>query len=477
MNILDTFFTVAAQYATRTAIVEPSGRTITYEALVHESALVAENWSQRGIITGNRVLVAMPLGIDLYIALAALWRLGAVAVFPEPALGLAGVRHAARTTSPQAFLGGGKYRLLRYIIPELWKVPAVLSVSHQGVFTDRVTDVSPDAPALISFTSGSTGLPKAIVRSHRLLAEQNARVHEFLFPVHMHEIDLVAFPVFVIANLSLGITSVLPNWNLRRHDKADSARLLTYMKEQTVTRALIPPSICEKLVSQSETLPLSTIFTGGGPVFPDIIERLQNLNSDMEIVLIYGSTEAEPIAHISSRDIMPEDWQAMKKGAGLLAGPPIGRVQLMIRDDEIIVTGDHVNKGYLDSKQDISTKIELEGDIWHRTGDAGRLDADGRLWLLGRVDGKVGATYPFMIETAARFWPGVTRSALIDINGKGILVLEGDASHFSLWQRQAETMDGITDGLTLRHISAIPLDKRHRSKIDYVSLRKMLNAS
>ena len=69
---------------------------------------------------------------------------------------------------------------------------------------DPIADVAADHPALISFTSGSTGQPKGIVRSHGFLAAQNACVRELIAPQREDETDLVAFPVFVIANLGAG---------------------------------------------------------------------------------------------------------------------------------------------------------------------------------------------------------------------------------------------------------------------------------
>src|SRR6185295_17643963 len=171
---------------------------------------------------GDRVLLAMPLGIPLYVSLAALWRLGAVVVFPEPALGLKGLRHAVNVTQPKAYLAAGWFRALRVAWPALWRIP-MLTPDDAGATGDPIASITADHPALISFTSGSTGKPKTIVRSHGFLARQNACVAALLAPGRTDEVDLVAFPVFVLANLGLGITSVLPNWNLRRHDAADAA--------------------------------------------------------------------------------------------------------------------------------------------------------------------------------------------------------------------------------------------------------------
>jgi acyl-CoA synthetase (AMP-forming)/AMP-acid ligase II len=472
MNILTGFLETAARYADRPAIIEASGRTARFGELVDRSAAVARHWQSHGVRAGDRALLAMPLGIDLYVGLAALWRIGAVAVFPEPALGLPGLRHAARVTQPAALLTGGWYRALTFVVPELWRVRRVLRVEAAGgVRGDGpIAAVPADAPALISFTSGSTGAPKAIVRSHGFLAAQNAAVFDLIAPTRAHETDLVAFPVFVVANLALGITSVLPNWNLRRHHEAKASGIVAHIRTHGVSRALVPPSICETLALSGQSASLQSIFTGGGPVFPDMIVRLQELNPESQITAVYGSTEAEPIAHLHVKDIGAADWQAMREGAGLLTGAPSAQVKLRLRDDEIVVTGDHVNKGYLDPTHDATTKLALDGEVWHRTGDAGRLDAQGRLWLLGRHEGRIDGLYPFTVETAARFWPGVKRSALTVAGGRAALAIEGDHSQEPLWRREAEKL-GVAQ---IRPVGAIPLDKRHRSKVDYRALKEML---
>jgi acyl-CoA synthetase (AMP-forming)/AMP-acid ligase II len=324
---------------------------------------------------------------------------------------------------------------------------------------------------LISFTSGSTGKPKTIVRSHGFLAHQNACVADLLKPQREDEVDLVAFPVFVLANLGLGVTSVLPNWNLRHHDAADAGSIARHADTHHVTRALIPPSICEKL-AQGPAIRLDAVFTGGGPVFPDLLERLAARMPRADIVSVYGSTEAEPIAHQHVGDIGADDWRTMKGGGGLLAGAPIRDIQLKILDDEIVVTGDHVNKGYLDQADDRTTKLALDGTTWHRTGDAGRVDETGRLWLLGRLDGRAGDLLPFGVEAAARFWPNVRQAALVAIDGRPVLAIAGDGGSRDLWQREADRIGA----LRVVAVKSIPLDRRHRSKIDYAALRKLLGS-
>lgn len=473
MSLLDIFLATAERAAGKTALIDGRGRAVSFGALAAWSNRLAVAWQARGIGRGDRVLLAVPLGHGLYAALAALWRLGAVAVFPEPALGLAGLRHAARATAPKAFLSAGWMRGLGVALPELRAMALRLTPADgRGVrAADGAREPYPAThPALISFTSGSTGEPKAIARSHAFLLAQHGAVTPMLAATCANETDLVAFPVFVLVNLALGVTSVLPCWRVTRHDTADVVTLSAFIRRHGVTRLLVPPSICERIAGTAVPRQISTLFTGGGPVFPDILQRLRVDNSALAMTIVYGSTEAEPIAHLDLSDIAAADWDAMRSGAGLLAGTPVSGIALRLDDGEIVVTGDHVNKTYMDTRRNDGVKVERDGVVWHRTGDAGRLDAQGRLWLLGRLDGKAGALFPFSVETAARCWPGVRRAALCDMPDGPVLALEGEAGHREAWVASARAM-GIARVVVL---DAVPLDRRHRSKVDYAALRKRL---
>jgi acyl-CoA synthetase (AMP-forming)/AMP-acid ligase II len=185
---------------------------------------------------------------------------------------------------------------------------------------------------------------------------------------------------------------------------------------------------------------------------------------------VYGSTEAEPIAHLELKEIAEADWTAMADGKGLLAGRPIPEVEVDIRDHEVFVAGPHVNEGYLDPADDASTKSRSDGKLWHRTGDAARMDGDGRLWLLGRREAAAGGLFPFAVETAALSWPGVRQAALLAGEGRAKLALSGEALDLAALQARASRL-GDVDVVELK---AVPMDKRHNSKADYARLRKIL---
>jgi acyl-coenzyme A synthetase/AMP-(fatty) acid ligase len=129
-----------------------------------------------------------------------------------------------------------------------------------------------------------------------------------------------------------------------------------------------------------------------------------------------------------------------------------------------------VNQGYLDPADDASTKSRRDGKVWHRTGDAARMDAQGRLWLLGRREAASGGLFPFAIETAALSWPGVQQAALLAGHGRAKLALAGDAIDVAALQARANRLGDIE----VVEVKAVPMDRRHNSKADYARLRKML---
>lgn len=467
-SLLDAFDSSVAAHPDRVAIIDGQGQITTFKKLEERSKTLYAHWHRKGIRPGDRVLLAMPISADLYASLAALWRLGATVVLPEPAMGLRGLRHAARTTKPKAFLSGGAYGLLKYTLPELWGCTH-LRLRGRGA---PPTLPPPDEQdiALISFTSGTTGAPKAIPRSHAFLMAQHAAVAPLLAS-DADERDLIAFPVFVLINIAEGRTSILPNWKMSKLAQLTPTQLADWITKTQATRALLPPALCETLSRAAPPKTLHSLFTGGGPVFPDLLDRLSTYTT----TCVYGSTEAEPIAHLPAAEITPEHRARMAQGHGLYVGHPVPEVQLRIHNDEVQVAGGHVNAGYLNPAHDAENKIREGSTIWHRTCDAGRLDPDGTLWLLGRLGSKVQIndrpTYPFSIEVAARLWPGVDHCALMDTPTGPCLVIQGDASHESTWHREATSL-GIP---RTQRIAQIPMDARHNSKVDRKALSVLLD--
>ncbi len=473
-SLLADFDAAVARHPDRIAIVDGNGQETSFAQLKSRADIFANAWHAKGVRRGDRVLMAMRLDADLYASLAALWSLGATVVLPEPAMGIAGLRHAAQVSDVSAFCSSGPYRLLKYALPALWPLRH-LRPTRADLPPHDMPAPDPEELALISFTSGTSGAPKAIPRSHGFLTAQHHAVAPLLHSPQA-ERDLVSFPVFVLINIASGQTSVLPNWRMSRLGNLSAKQLQDWVQAQNISRALLPPALCEKLAATDIPSQLHTVFTGGGPVFPNLLNQLQTAKPGLQITCVYGSTEAEPIAHLDANSIGTDDHAKMQSGHGLLVGHPTEEIQVRIVEDEVQVAGPHVNGGYLSPEHDMENKVRDGAVTWHRTGDAGYFDARKRLWLLGRVGSQVNVNneqvYPFAVEVAARQWQGVRQCALIASGDAACLVIEGDMQHIRTWRAKAAELH-IEN---LKCVTKIPMDKRHASKVDRGALAKQLGS-
>ena len=517
MNIAAILEEQALARGDASALVDPRG-TITFAELNAAAAAAAARFQAAGVGAGMRALVLCPMSIALYTTLVALFRMRVTAVFVDPSAGRSTLDACLRRVRPDAFIGTRKAHLLRLTSPAIRSIRVKMTIDGwapgaysidlgaAGRAAGSPARCEADEPAIITFTSGSTGAPKAAVRSHGFLIAQHRALVGSL-SLRAGEIDLTTLPIFVLANLASGVTSVIPDADLRAPGAIDPPRVIAQIGRSGPTRIAASPAFLDRLADEALRTgrPLSSfrrIFTGGAPVFPRTVDALAAAAPEASIVAVYGSTEAEPIASIDCREITADDRIAMQQGAGLLTGPPESSVELRILPDrfgtpcgpwavdelerlalpsgeigEIVVTGDHVLSGYLDGAGDEETKIAVGDRVWHRTGDAGCLDRDGRLWLMGRCSERVsdehGVVYPFAVECAASGVPGVVRCAFVRHNGRRVLVVErqgGKASPVDIL-RQRLAWAQLADIIT---VPRIPVDRRHNAKVDYPALRKTL---
>lgn len=517
MNIAAILEEQASRFGDRPAIVE-RGRSITFAALDRAAASAAADLAAAGITAGMRALVFSPMSIALYTTMIALFRLRVTAVFVDPSAGRDRLDRCIRRVRPDAFVAVPRAHWLRLTSSAISAIPIKAAIGGRVPGAARIgRHVSPrghhvepcDAatPAIITFTSGSTGEPKAAVRTHGFLIAQHRALVDGI-ALEAGDVDLCTLPIFLLANLASGVTSVIPDADLRSPGTIDPAPVDRQIRELRATRTVASPAFLERLVAHAvrHGRPLETfrrIYTGGAPVFPKMLDRIAAAAPLAAVIAVYGSTEAEPIAEIDRRDVSPDDRTAMTRGAGLLAGQPAPSIQLRILTDrwgtpigpltsadfdrdtlaargigEIVVTGEHVLTGYLDGHGDEETKIRVGDRVWHRTGDAGYLDGAGRLWLLGRCAAKAsdsdGVLYPFAVECAASEMEGVGRTAFVMHRGRRLLVaeMEKDAAGVRMALMQRLAWARIADVVP---VERIPVDRRHNAKVEYPALLRMLD--
>jgi olefin beta-lactone synthetase len=517
MNIATILEEQARRFGDRDAIVERS-RRITFAELDRAAASAAADLQRAGVRAAMRALVFSHMTIALYVTIIALFRLRVTAVFIDPSAGRESLNRSVGRVRPDAFVAIPRAHWLRLTSPAIRAIPIKTAIGGgvpgAAAIARRVSDeradvepCDPETPAIITFTSGSTGVPKAAVRTHGFLIAQHRALAESL-ALAPGEIDLCTMPIFLLANLASGVTSVIPDADLRAPGAIDPAPVAAQIHATRPTRTVASPAFLARLVAHAarEGRHLDTfrrIDTGGAPVFPRTLDAIAAVAPNASVVAVYGSTEAEPIAEVDRRDVSAADRQAMTCGSGLLAGLPAASVQLRILADrwgtpvgpwtdadldretlasravgEIVVSGEHVLRGYLDGYGDEEAKIRVGSRVWHRTGDAGYLDEAGRLWLLGRCAAKAtddaGVTYPFAVECAAGEVAGVGRTAFVMHRGERLLVAEiaqdvaavrAELAARLAWARLADVVV----------VSRIPVDRRHNAKVEYPTLLKMLD--
>lgn len=511
MNLFTILEEHAARAPDRAAIIGQAEHA-TFGGLELRATRLAGALAARGLARGDRVAVLIPVSGDLYLVLLALLRIGATAVFVEPALGPAELVRCCERAAPRAFIGVWRAHLLRLRSRVLRQVPVAV-VAGRGLVPGAVAldelirigspgavaaPAEDPAAALLTFTSGTTGAPKVIERSHKLLHAQH-QVLTAAFPVTATDRGLSAAPLFALHDLAAGAAVVLPAGGLRSGIPRNATRVVAALARHGVTLVRANPRFCEALADACEATRLSlpkirALFVGGAPVDAPLLERVRAFLPNAQVHVAYGSSEAEPISAIAADEIIAQA-RLTAVGRGYCVGAPIPPTSVRIESasettvfpapppsiapsvGEVAVAGPHVN-----------------ASDWHRTGDTGYLDTEGRLWLLGRETDRVrraGHTmHPYSVEPLVESLPFVERCALVGVEdpkvGQRTVLVVSPRRHAIVgrsmragWRDEIARMCA-SRGLPIDEIlwiDAMPLDARHRSKVRRDELRRLLPSS
>lgn len=483
-----------------------------------------------GVRRGDRVVIMVPMSIDLYVVLLAVLKIGASTVFVDPWVGRRQIAEFTAFAEPKAFIGISKSHLLRLIDRRLREIPVAVTTGssllgiparHQLRHLLRASGdgvialVNPEEAALITFTTGSSGTPKGVNRTHGYLLSQHSAL-QTEFPYTEEDIDLTMFPVFALNNLAKGITTVVPNIDFRKVADADGNEIRKQIVEASVTTITASPPLIDQLLSavESHGLPktLRRILVGGAPVSDRQLQNWLQAFSGIEIIVVYGSTEAEPVAHIEAEERLRTKSDVYPKTPGFCTGIPTalldtkiikiteGPVQLGADGwqdwglsageiGELVVRGNHVGKEYFRNPEATkANKIhDSEGLVWHRMGDTGYFDGAGRFWLTGRVHSTIKRAgefvHPQLVELAAT-GVDVIRVAAVGMKDKDLgervtIVIESKNREPSFAYEVAKRLESsavVFDEIILTTIP-LPVDPRHNSKVDYGELANILSHS
>ena len=514
-NVASLFFDAAQRNPGGLAFARANAAPLTFQELRVRVERFAGGLAHAGFGSGDRAVFMLPMSPELYVGVLGALTVGGVAVFVDPWVSLRRIAALAAAAGAKAFVGTPKSHLLRLLAPGLRRIPlTIASGSVARPFArhrlaamhgdHRLALVSPDAAALITYTTGSSGAAKGVNRTHAILAAQHDVIRRE-FPALPGDVDLTTFPVFALSNLAAGITTVIPPVDLRRVASANGARVLQAIHACGVTTLAASPPLFDALadhVRARGTAPaVRRIVTGGAPVRDDQLRRWRAIWPRAEIVIAYGSSEAEPVASIGA-----DERVALAGGRGYCVGRPVHAVKCRLipiakgpvselRDPpgagdvvgELLVSGPHVCRDYVgDQRAFAENKVrDADGIVWHRMGDTGYFDAQGRFWLVGRVHSTIERAgvpiHPQVIEQAAQGDDAnIRRVAAVGmpdgtLGERLVLVVESDSAAVEpeIRARLGKAKLAPVDALVVTR-KPLPVDPRHNSKVDYQRLRDLL---
>ena len=423
----------AREHPGRVFLRTPDGRELTYTSLVQESAQVAAALRQCGVGSGDRVLARTdksPAAIVLYIACL---RTGAVFVPANVAGTPNEFEHLLRDSAPVlAVIPGAQRAALAPLAARAGLTHLeTLEADGTGSFADLArgadTTLAPARPfdrhalAAIVYTSGTTGRPKGAMLTRTNLAS-NAEVLVRAWRFRGVDVLLHALPLFHVHGLFVTLNTVLAaGAGVLLLPKFDAGMVLRYLPEVTVFMGV--PTHYTRLLQEEglghrTSARMRLFVSGSAPLSPEthqafaartgytILERygmtetLMNTSNPYDGPRVPGSV-GTPLEGVRLRLAHGE------AGAGFAAGS-IGALE---------VTGPNVFAGYWRDEE--KTRGEFTADGWFRTGDLGRIDPAGYVYIVGRAKDLVISggynVYPKEVESELDAYPGVAESAVFGV--------------------------------------------------------------
>ncbi len=531
-NIASHLPRLARQQPDTLAIVIPHRKLqFTYKQLDDASDITALGLQAIGITKGMRVVLMVTPGFEFFVLVFALFKIGAVMVAVDPGIGIKNLKVCLGEAEPEAFIGitkaqcarllfgWAKKTIKRTVVVGVGSNPLVRlgmassslqQVQQRGRQVEKqiLPETAAEDVAAILFTSGSTGVPKGVVYTHANFTAQVTALKK-LFGIQPGEVDLATFPLFGLFAPAMGMTSVVPDMDFTRPAHVDPQTIFDAVESCNVTTMFGSPALLNRVgrwgVKHHKKLPgVRRVLSAGAPVSTQILECFsQLLDDNVQIYTPYGATESLPVSSIGSLEVLRETHLATTKGKGICVGRPVDELEVKIigisdspikhwgaeleiptgQIGEIIVKGPQVTAQYFNRQNstDLAKIKDGIGGFYHRMGDAGYFDKQGRLWFCGRVCHRVmtedEVLFSVNCEGVFDVHPKVFRTALVGVLMEGqtqpVLCVETEAGLSEIDQQQitddvlemAKAFEHTRSIQTVLFHSGFPVDIRHNAKI------------
>lgn len=447
---------------------------ISFKELDVKARQAAAVLLSKGLKPLDKILLAIDLSYDLYAWVIAAARLGASVLLVEPWLQLDRIERILTDQAPRFFVAGSLGRLWGLRIRGVRSIPHKIHAKEAGRWSPephRTLDLDPDTPCLIAFTSGTTGDPKGLVRTHRYLNAALDALNSSLGFDHTRGPDLVIFTNFALVNLANGRTSlVMPaRWSIDHIRALDL--LPDTLKPVSVTTG---PAYIKTLLEHSQLATLRHIHVGGALTENSFFDQLFVRFSAAKISHIYGSSEVEPVAVIDAAKAV-----ALSRKSGffhtLCVGEPLKNLKTEVRGESLWVSGSHVSPEYLGnpSANQAHKSRDASGNLWHRMGDRILpLSTGGHEWFyLGR---ETQTREAFALEQNLYSLLG-HGDAFVEVSkDSGYAVYVDPRKTPGLKASSLKAMiKGSFPEISQILITKILKDKRHRARIDRVKSKNL----
>ncbi|KQS14922.1 hydrolase [Curtobacterium sp. Leaf183] len=519
------------------ALVEmaaPGGtRTITWRLLARRVDEVAAGLVDIGVHPGDRVSLLVTPGADLTAALYASIRVGATVVVADAGLGLRGLTRAVKGARPDWVIGAlpglAAARALgwpgRRIATLALPAPAraalrvehtLASVARRGARRLAAGAALPDAPApttpaAVLFTSGSTGPAKGVVYTHgQLGAVRDVLAAQYGIGVGT---GLVAgFAPFALLGPALGARSVAPDMDVTAPRTLTARAVAASVSAADATVVFLSPAALANVVATAPALTgadraalarVRLFLSAGAPVSATLLAAATELMPNASAHTPYGMTEGLLMTDVDL-DAVRAAASTVSGVGGVCVGRPARGVDVRIAPlsasgvpadtlttapdvtGEIVVAAPHVREGYDRLwRTNRASRRGLTDPRGHRTGDVGHLDADGQLWVEGRLQHVVttpaGVLTPVGPEQRVEQVTGVGRVGVAGIGPAGtqqvVAVVETvpPARRPALAPAALAAAVRAAAGVPVAAVLVVPVlptDIRHNSKVDRARLSR-----
>jgi fatty-acyl-CoA synthase len=381
------------------------GKTTTWGELNARATALADALARRGVGFGDRVMILMLNRTEFIEAMLAANQLGAIAVpvnfrLTPPELAFLVEDCEARVVITEPVLADVA-GAVRAIAPLLETVVVAGGATEDGLvgYEDllaeqgtphEVVDIPNDHPALIMYTSGTTGRPKGAVLTHTNLTGQTMTML-FTNGADLNtDVGFIGVPLFHIAgigNLLVGLTLGLPTV-INTLGAFDPGQLLDLLEAEKVTSVFLVPAqwqvVCAMQQAQPRDLKLRVISWGAAPASDTLLRTMAETFPDCKILAAFGQTEMSPVTAMLLGD------DAIRKLGSV--GRVIPTVSARVVDDdmkdvpvgevgEIVYRAPTLMAGYW-NRPDATAEAFAGG--WFHSGDLVRMDEEGYIWVVDR---------------------------------------------------------------------------------------------